>query len=107
MGTLKASKAVVSIVGIRVKTKSGQSVIYNVVYTITVDGILDETSRANAEWKNRFHHIMHKSYKRPFHATRTKMLWGDENIYFFVELILIAVGQSKCRFHGNIFRKSA
>lgn len=67
--------------------KPRQYVIYKTVDTITIDGSLDETSWANAEWTNKFDHILStRGYTKPFLATHAKMLWDDERIYFAGEL---------------------
>ena len=67
--------------------KPRQYVIYRAVDQIVVDGAMNETSWANAEWTNKFDHILSKrGYTKPFLATRAKMLWDDECIYFAAEL---------------------
>jgi len=67
--------------------KPQQYVIYKAVDRIAVDGALDESSWANAEWTNKFDHILStKGYMKPFLATRAKMLWDDERIYFAAEM---------------------
>ena len=60
--------------------KPRQYVIYRAVDEISVDGVLDETSWANDEWTNKFDHILStRGYKKPFLATRAKMLWDCVN----------------------------
>ena len=66
--------------------KPRQYVIYRTVDPITIDGKMDETSWRNAEWTNKFGHIVYTGYKTPFLDSRAKMLWDDENIYFFIDM---------------------
>lgn len=66
--------------------KPQQYMVCRTVDTITVDGKMNETSWKNAEWTNLFGHIYKKGYKKPFLATRAKMLWDDTNFYAAVEL---------------------
>ena len=67
--------------------KPRQYVVYRTVGPVVVDGSLDETSWANAEWTNKFDHILStRGYTKPFVATRAKMLWDSERIYFAAEM---------------------
>ena len=66
--------------------KPNQYVIYRTIGPIAVDGSMDESSWMKAEWTNRFGHIFMEGYKKPFLATRVKMLWDDENLYAAAEL---------------------
>lgn len=67
--------------------KPKQYVAYRATGGITVDGRIDETSWANAEWTNRFDHILStRGYTKPFLATRAKILWDDEYLYVGAEL---------------------
>ncbi len=69
--------------GIPEQFKPRQYVIYKAVDQITIDGALDETSWASAEWTNQFAHILStRGYTKSFLATRAKMLWDDEKLYF-------------------------
>ena len=67
--------------------KPRQYVIYRTIDSITVDGALNETSWKNAEWTNKFDNILStRGYTRPLFATRAKMLWDDDRIYFAAEM---------------------
>jgi formylglycine-generating enzyme required for sulfatase activity len=67
--------------------KPRQYVLYRATEPITIDGSIDETSWAHAEWTNQFDHILStRGYTKPWLATRAKMLWDDERIYFAAEL---------------------
>ena len=66
--------------------KPRQYVLYRSVDLITVDGLMDESSWMNAEWSERFDHIFMEGYRKPFLATRVKMLWDDDNLYAIAEL---------------------
>ncbi len=67
--------------------KTRQYVVYKAVDAITIDGRLDETSWENAEWTNTFDHILSvRGYARPFLATRAKILWDDEKLYFAADM---------------------
>ena len=61
-------------------------VVYRTIDEITIDGAMNESSWANAEWTRRFGHIFMKGYKSPFLATRARMLWDNDNFYAAVEL---------------------
>ena len=62
--------------------KPPQYVVYRTIDDIHIDGKLDESSWDNAEWTRKFTHIIFEGYKNPNLATRAKMLWDDEFIYF-------------------------
>ena len=67
--------------------KPRQYVVYRAVDSISVDGLLDEKSWANAEWTNKFDHILStRGYTKPFLATRAKMLWDNDRLYIAAEL---------------------
>ena len=62
--------------------KPRQYVVYRTVDSISVDGLLHEKSWANAEWTNKFDHILSvRGYTKPFLATRAKMLWDSDRLY--------------------------
>ncbi|MDP2983847.1 MAG: SUMF1/EgtB/PvdO family nonheme iron enzyme [Candidatus Latescibacter sp.] len=62
--------------------KPRQYVVYRTVDPISVDGLLHEKSWANAEWTNKFDHILSvRGYAKPFLATRAKMLWDSDRLY--------------------------
>ncbi len=66
--------------------KPRQYVAYRTVDGIALDGRIDETSWRNADWTEKFGHIVFPGYKTPIYATRAKMVWDDENLYFAGEL---------------------
>ena len=66
--------------------KPKQYVIYRTVDRIIVDGKMDESSWVNADWTNRFDHLLMVGYQKPFLSTRAKMLWDENNLYLAVEL---------------------
>jgi len=66
--------------------KPAQYVACRTVDDITVDGALTETSWANATWTSTFGHIFMTGYRKPFLATRAKMIWDDQYLYAAVEL---------------------
>ncbi len=67
--------------------KPRQYVAYKAFDTISIDGALDESSWKNAEWTNPFGHILSvRGYAKPFLATRAKILWDNENLYFAAEM---------------------
>lgn len=59
-------------------------VAYHTMDSITVDGNPNESSWKNAPWSDYFIDI--EGVKKPTYDTRMKMLWDNENIYFFAEL---------------------
>jgi len=63
-----------------------QYVACRTVDDIAIDGDLSETSWANAAWTDLFDHIFMVGYRRPFLATRAKMVWDDRYLYAAVEL---------------------
>ncbi|MBN1294888.1 MAG: SUMF1/EgtB/PvdO family nonheme iron enzyme [Candidatus Latescibacteria bacterium] len=66
--------------------KPRQYVACRTIDTITLDGKINESSWDNAEWTEKFVHIVFEGYKNPNLATRAKMVWDDANIYFAGEL---------------------
>lgn len=67
--------------------KPRQYVVYRAVDSISVDGLLDEKSWANAEWTNKFDHILStRGYTKPYLATRAKMLWDSDRLYIGAEM---------------------
>jgi len=62
--------------------KPSQYVAYRTIGDIFIDGKLNETSWKNADWTDKFVHIIFEGYKNPYLATRAKMVWDDENMYF-------------------------
>lgn len=62
--------------------KPPQYVVYSTIDDIHIDGKLDESSWDNAEWTRKFTHIIFEGYKNPHLATRAKMVWDDDFIYF-------------------------
>ncbi|MCE5250915.1 SUMF1/EgtB/PvdO family nonheme iron enzyme [bacterium] len=66
--------------------KPKQYIVYRTIGPVVIDGALDETSWENAPWTDRFGHIFMEGYRKPFLATRAKMLWDDTNLYAAVEL---------------------
>lgn len=81
------SYAVYTAPHIPVPQKPRQYVLYRAIGPITIDGSLNEPSWAHAEWTNQFDHILStRGYTKPFLATRAKMLWDDERIYFAAQM---------------------
>jgi formylglycine-generating enzyme required for sulfatase activity len=66
--------------------KPRQYVAYRTVGEIAVDGRLNESSWRNAEWTEKFGHIVFEGYRTPLYATRAKVIWDDRCIYFAGEL---------------------
>lgn len=66
--------------------KPRQHVAYRTVDSIALDGRLDESSWRNAEWTEKFGHIVFPGYRTPLYSTRAKVVWDNENIYFAGEL---------------------
>ena len=66
--------------------KPRQYVAYRTIDEIVVDGRLNESSWKNAEWTEKFVHIVFEPYKSPHLATRAKMVWNDEYLFFGGEL---------------------
>ena len=62
--------------------KPRQYVVYRTIDDIHVDGKFSETSWENADWTDKFVHIMFEGYRNPTLSTRAKMVWNDENLYF-------------------------
>ncbi|MBN1290978.1 MAG: SUMF1/EgtB/PvdO family nonheme iron enzyme [Candidatus Latescibacteria bacterium] len=62
--------------------KPQQYVVYRTVDDIIIDGKIVESSWDNADWTERFGHIMFKGYRNPPLNTRAKMVWDDDNLYF-------------------------
>ena len=66
--------------------KPRQYVAYRTIDPVSLDGRLDESTWRNAEWTEKFGHIVFPGYKTPMYATRAKVVWDDENVYFAGEL---------------------
>lgn len=66
--------------------KPRQYVAYRAVDEIFIDGKLNETSWKNADWTEKFVHILFEPYRNPHLATRAKVIWDDEFLYFGGEL---------------------
>ena len=62
--------------------KPRQYVVYRTIDDIHIDGRLNESSWKNADWTEKFVHIMFEGYRNPIYTTRAKMVWNDDNIYF-------------------------
>lgn len=56
------------------------------VHPITVDGVADESAWATAPWTDAFVDITGDPAKKPVYATRLKMLWDRDYLYFYVEM---------------------
>lgn len=61
-------------------------VCYRAIEPITIDGKFDEESWEKAEWTKYFVDIEGDLKPKPYHNTRVKMLWDDENFYFAAKL---------------------
>ncbi|MEX0316153.1 MAG: carbohydrate-binding family 9-like protein [Allomuricauda sp.] len=59
-------------------------VAYKTIDAIQVDGKADESSWANAPWSDLFIDI--EGVKKPTYDTRMKMLWDENNVYFFAQM---------------------
>lgn len=57
-----------------------------VVHPITVDGVGDESAWATAPWTDAFVDITGDEAKKPCYATRLKMLWDEQYLYFYIEM---------------------
>ena len=57
--------------------KPRQYVVYRTVDDIVIDGKIVESSWDNADWTERFGHIMFKGYRNPPLNTRVKMVVGQ------------------------------
>lgn len=68
-------------------TPARNYVIYQTNDKITIDGRADEKSWINATWSEKFDDIEGDLKPKPLHNTRFKMLWDNENLYIFAELI--------------------
>ncbi len=63
-----------------------QYVIHQTDKEITVDGLAREQAWQAAAWTETFIDIEGTAKPLPTYQTRMKMLWDEENIYFFVEM---------------------
>ena len=59
-------------------------VAYKASEAITIDGISDESSWDRAKWSDNFIDI--EGVKIPTYQTNVKMIWDDNNLYFYAEL---------------------
>ncbi len=59
-------------------------VAYHTIDTITIDGKAEEASWKKAPWSDFFIDI--EGIKKPTYDTRMKMLWDENNVYFFAQL---------------------
>ncbi len=59
-------------------------VAYKASEAITIDGISDEASWDRAKWSDNFIDI--EGVKIPTYQTNVKMIWDDNNLYFYAEL---------------------
>jgi len=66
--------------------RPAQYVACRTVDDISIDGALTETSWANADWTATFGHIFLTGYRKPFLATRAKLVWDDRYLYAAAEL---------------------
>jgi len=66
--------------------KPRQYVAYRAIDDIAIDGRLNESSWKNADWTEKFVHIVFEPYRNPHLATRAKVIWDDEYLYFGGEL---------------------
>jgi formylglycine-generating enzyme required for sulfatase activity len=66
--------------------KPRQYVAYRTIDDMVIDGRLNESSWKNADWTEKFVHILFEPYKNPHLATRAKMVWDDQFLYFGGEL---------------------
>lgn len=53
---------------------------------VSIDGQLDEAEWAAAEWTSAFVDVRGPSFPAPRYATRSKLLWDDENLYVAAEM---------------------
>ncbi len=61
-------------------------VCYKTDKLILIDGKLDENAWGKTDWTNYFVDIEGDLKPKPYHQTRVKMLWDDENFYFAAKL---------------------
>jgi formylglycine-generating enzyme required for sulfatase activity len=66
--------------------RPAQYVVHRTVDEISIDGEIGEKSWAHADWTDTFGHIFLSAYRRPFLATRAKLLWDDRYLYAAAEL---------------------
>ncbi|MGX1928533.1 carbohydrate-binding family 9-like protein [Flagellimonas sp. 2504JD4-2] len=59
-------------------------VAYKAIDSIVIDGKANESSWANAPWSDLFIDI--EGQKKPTYDTQMKMLWDENNVYFFAKL---------------------
>ncbi|MFT5737753.1 MAG: hypothetical protein ACI9SG_002103 [Maribacter sp.] len=59
-------------------------VAYNTTETVTVDGKMTELAWQKAQWSQLFKDI--EGEKAATHQTRVKMIWDEDNLYFFAQL---------------------
>ncbi len=63
-----------------------QYVCYRTLGPITIDGTAAEASWQKASWTETFVDIEGDAEPKPDWKTRVKMMWDDDNVYFFAQL---------------------
>ncbi|WP_428236308.1 carbohydrate-binding family 9-like protein [Gracilimonas sp.] len=55
--------------------------------SLTIDGVADEASWELAQWTDPFIDIEGDTNRSPYFDTRVKMLWDEQYIYFYAEMV--------------------
>lgn len=88
----------------------GTPLQYTAMHTsepIQVDGRADEKAWAEAPWTSTFGDIVTGQPVNPAWETRAKILWDDENVYFYIELKEPGIWASITQHDLSVFQDNA